>query len=759
MPPKIALAVIAKDEKDELVRIIKDYGRFFDSVHIAYDGIVSELIHYLDFKSVNVGNVKIHQYLWINDFADKRNFLASKIDDADYYVRLDTDDILVGAENIRELVALAEHHNVVLCYYRYGADGAGNTDLAHYRETIVKLDDAIYWKKPVHENIVCDDHTMLKAMRDERHMVTVTHMRTRADRDKSVQRNLMILEAEFERDGELTDPRTIAYLGRTYTELGKFEKAVEFLTNHILRSGWDEDRYLSYLYLAEALFPMGKEKEALRSLYTAIDERPDFPGAYAKLCEVYFNRGNFHKAIDFGLIAISKDIPDTNLCFDPSLTIIKVPITLVMAYVHIGEYKKAISLFRSVEKIACESEIVKETKPTIDEIAEHMDYMDAFLKVLNFTKRHDKSKLESLASSIPQCAEAHQMMNDIKTHYLPPKVWSDNSVVIYCGVTPDSWSPQDVESGIGGSEEAVIHLSRCLSNLGYEVTVYSTIDSEYQDGLVKYVPYAKFSRNDKFATLIGWRQNIACFGVDAKRHIVWIHDMPRKEMLTADRIKNVDTIVVLSEYHKGLLPEHAKSKAYVSTNGINPSDFDGVKSLKQDARIIYASSYDRGLETIVENWSKIKEAVPHARLDVFYGWNTYDSYVRNGLCDNSFKTYMIKMFDQPDIFEHGRVGHKQLVEEYAKSAVWAYPCKYEGEINCIALTKAIACGCNIVTNKFAVMGERSPNAVDDDSFIDTLIETLKKPTYDKIDHQYIEENSWETVAADWHKNILKGGSL
>ena len=114
--------------------------------------------------------------------------------------------------------------------------------------------------------------------------------------------------------------------------------------------------------------------------------------------------------------------------------------------------------------------------------------------------------------------------------------------------------------------------------------------------------------------------------------------------------------------------------------------------------------------------------------------------------------------DQPGVFHHGKIGHKELLVEYAKSEVLAYPCNYKGEINCIALTKAIACGCVAVTNDFAVMQERNPYPVYlDHVFQEGLIKTLKNGTdMSVVDVQeYIKENSWHAVAKSWNNYLFE----
>ena len=109
---------------------------------------------------------------------------------------------------------------------------------------------------------------------------------------------------------------------------------------------------------------------------------------------------------------------------------------------------------------------------------------------------------------------------------------------------------------------------------------------------------------------------------------------------------------------------------------------------------------------------------------------------------------------QDGVYEHGRIGHKELLREYCKASVFAYPCNYSGEINCIALSKALATNCNIVTNDFAVMLERSPNAVSTLLFIDSLIDELKKECVQGINIDYVNSMSWSNIAKQWKSEVL-----
>jgi glycosyltransferase involved in cell wall biosynthesis len=334
-------------------------------------------------------------------------------------------------------------------------------------------------------------------------------------------------------------------------------------------------------------------------------------------------------------------------------------------------------------------------------------------------------------------------------------------VVIFCGQSPEPWSPKMVETGIGGSEEAVINLSQSFTKLGKEVTVYCNcvgLEGNYEG--VEYKHYTDFNPRDNHNILIGWRNNIFQFNMNAKKKIVWLHDLPINIDLSPEGVKSFDKIVVLSEYHKKtLLGKVPEDKIYVSTNGINSTDFEGLISHKQPHRIIYASSYNRGLETILKQWPDVRKAIPDAELHIYYGWEVFDQFVNQGLIqEDGWKAKMLELMKQDGVVEHGRIGHKELLKEYCKAAVFAYPCTYAGEINCIAFTKAVACGCYPVTNDYAVMEERNTFglvAKDEESFKEYLIDALKKSHNDPINPEYIKENSWDTVAAEWDKDLFQ----
>ena len=173
------------------------------------------------------------------------------------------------------------------------------------------------------------------------------------------------------------------------------------------------------------------------------------------------------------------------MVIDPSAYTWRPALALSYAYWNIGEFEKAMKLFNYAKKLAPSVEFVKQNEKIYIEALDRKHYIDHFLWILNYTN-DNKGDVVKLVESIPSTMFENQTISLLRNKYLPPKHWEDNSVVIYCGETPHLWSPKSAETGIGGSEEAVINMGRELNKLGYKVTVYCSCSEEgdYNGGSV-----------------------------------------------------------------------------------------------------------------------------------------------------------------------------------------------------------------------------------------------------------------------------------
>ena len=754
----ITLHMICKDEVQKVNTIVNLYALYFKEIHLAVDEKFEE------FKKLESDKVRVFQYEQSQEEKDfggiffdrKRNFLVSKCL-TEYYFRMDTDDTIANPENIDALVkrALKENISVVSTYYDYAKDEWGSTNAAHYRETIIQNVPFLYWNKHIHENVLPKRNFNFAIVQDD-----TLHIIHNVEKDhalKSVQRNAKYLIAEYKRDGEKTDLRTIAYLGRSFMGVGDFKKAIFFLEQHIKGSGWKEDRYLSWCQMSHMYRAMNEFSQSLACAFEALQEVPDYPDAYFEIHDTYFQQEKWEKSIEWGTMGFSKPKPKTNILIDPSNYTWRPTMSMACCYYMIGEFDKAWQLFQKVKEYVPNLPYVKTEEKNYETAYYHNKYVNHFSWLLSYTRDKNPDGVVELVKSVPRDLYQHDAIAKARNSFLPVKTWDNNSIEIFCGTTWEQWSPKSVDTGIGGSEEAVIQLSKQLTKLGFNITVYCDCgDDEGEYEGVQYKNIVLFNPKDAHNILIAWRSNIFIYGIEARKKILWIHDSPLNIPFDDKSINTFDKIVVLSQYHKSLLPDNIPDeKIYVSTNGINPDDFVGVESVRNPHRLIYASSYNRGLETILDMWEDIRKAVPDAELHIYYGWNAYDRAVASGdVQDKGWKAQVCSKMEQPGVTEHGRVGHKELVQEYAKAGIWAYPCEYAGEINCIALTKAIAAGCIPVTNDAYVMKERNPICVTDDKFKETLIKALSGQVTFVTPTDYIKDNSWETVAKEWTKDIL-----
>lgn len=188
------------------------------------------------------------------------------------------------------------------------------------------------------------------------------------------------------------------------------------------------------------------------------------------------------------------------------------------------------------------------------------------------------------------------------------------------------------------------------------------------------------------------------------------------------------------------------------------------------SKVIYASSYDRGLVTLLELWPDIKEQVPDATLDVYYGWNSFDMVHKKNPEQMKWKWNMIRQFNNLKdlgVSEHGRVSHQELAEKFKEADVWAYPTEFT-EIFAITATKALASGCiPVTTNCYALKETQggfgykvdctdiNTNTAKRQEFIEAVVKALGDKEYDReTPKQWAVDNfNWTNIAKQWNEAL------
>lgn len=286
------------------------------------------------------------------------------------------------------------------------------------------------------------------------------------------------------------------------------------------------------------------------------------------------------------------------------------------------------------------------------------------------------------------------MRNVFYLFLFPFFIWGQTSIAIFTGhvegVGP--WDPRNISSGITGSEEAVIYLSKELALLGFRVTVFGDppLDSPYSsiESNPRYV-----SRQEpileKFDIGISWRMPhlgkiLHSF---ARRVYLWPHDICNV-LLTQEQIDAFDGVLWLSNWQRdqwcSVNPPFSRFKE-IYGNGIDPDTFEEIQPRKNPYSCIYASSYDRGLEVLLDIWPAVKKRFPLATLDIYYGWKVWATHYPQEVARLKAKLVSLRFLG---VKEHGTVGHSELNQAMNLASFWTYPCTLAVETFCITALRA-----------------------------------------------------------------------
>lgn len=285
----------------------------------------------------------------------------------------------------------------------------------------------------------------------------------------------------------------------------------------------------------------------------------------------------------------------------------------------------------------------------------------------------------------------------------PPKVWGSKTIVYYCPQDLVYWSPRiHKEKGLGGSETAVVKLAEFWQSQGYSVHVYGNVEEGHFDG-VEYLSTRKFSTRDTYNILVLWRAGITVLNkVKAKKLFVDLHDNPNEAVnfILNSHLQKINKIFVRSSVHKDLLDISLHPKVECLENGVD-KEMIHIARVPEDEwnkyRIIYASSYDRGLFQMLEHgFPRIKKEIPEAELHVYYGMDLLPKH----------QISIIKtLLDQPGVFDHGKVNQEYLASERWRSGIHYYVGGFE-ETDCITVKESVCCGCIPVLGSSKIFKQR-----------------------------------------------------
>jgi hypothetical protein len=354
------------------------------------------------------------------------------------------------------------------------------------------------------------------------------------------------------------------------------------------------------------------------------------------------------------------------------------------------------------------------------------------------------------------------------TNRLSSKKWPENSIVYYCPPnTSEPWDPTSLNRGIGGSQVSVIFLTKLWAKYGFKVYVYNNCASnEGKYDEVEYRDYKSFNPWDQFSTLIIWRMPWRMqFPNNAKRILLDIHETLIPEQRTFEKLSKYDVTFLKSTYHRSLFSELPDTQVVTIPNGVDEDYKDLFSKQKNPCRLIYASSYSRGLAEMLEfGWPLILQSFPDAQLHIYYGWSLPKNPTAS---QKSWKEKLLKLMDQPGVIEHGRVSQTELMQAKASSSIHYYGCTFP-EIDCISVRESALVGCIPVTTDYAALSGKSycltvPGKVKSPATQEHLarkiVELLSHPEkIQELRYTFSEQarkETWNIISAKWLEIMFK----
>ena len=389
----ISLGMIVRNSEATLEKCLESVAPYVDEIVIGLGGESTDSTEEIAKKYATM----VIPLQWNDDFSEARNAVLAACK-GDYYLWLDSDDELVGGENLKKLIEDFPQVDAFYCGYEYARDENGVTTCYLVRERLIKLTSEWEWVGAVHEVLRGPiDHVKLLA----KNVVVKHHQQQKEDSS----RNLKILYSQLEASEPNPDPRILVYLGTENASRGNFNEAILHLRRYISLSGWDEEKYQAQHRIADIYRAMGEFKKARQADFDAITIRPDWPDAYLGIAETSYHEQKFREVIEWTKAAGTKSAPETFMIINPRDYDFTPQVILGLAYAQLGDYEMALMNFQNAYSVTADPAVAANIQVVQTELEGHQ-LVDAFNLIWEHLAKNDEwMKARQLFASVPKLIE------------------------------------------------------------------------------------------------------------------------------------------------------------------------------------------------------------------------------------------------------------------------------------------------------------------------------------------------------------------
>lgn len=757
---KLSLCIIVKPTDDEaklLGRCLRYTADYVDEICITQAGDkpnkkVSEVIKYYKGKE--------SFFKWVNDFSKARNFNFAQAT-GDYILWLDSDDVLKGADFLEDSLKKMEKNKIDIgvMHYLYHFNKNGTCDTKHLKSRIIKNDGCVEWAGAIHEDFK-ENRTLDTCFIET---VEVLHLTDDKRIDESVERNYEIAK-QFLKDRP-KDPRSYWLMGNALIMKQEPQEAEDNFKKYLTLSDSDEEKFLANMNL----YGLTKDIKYLQDAWTL---RPTYPDTYLKMGEYLYANKKYNEALNFTELGLQMPIPDKEIiAYNPREYDLFPLITMTKIYFELGKFDEAMKVVEKLEKLFPKEESVKELSRVVTEEMRDLTNVD---KIIDDAPK-DKKKLKKYLDNLPEKVASHPKICFFKNKNFFREKSSGKDLAYYCGYTSKPWNPNIAKKdGVGGSEEAVINLTKQLAK-NWNITVYCNCGKEGEWDGVKYKFYWKYNVRDKWDATIFWRHPKPCdYELNCDKIYIDLHDVIADGEFTTKRLDKITKVFVKTRAHRDLFPSIPDDKIVIIPNGVDPSQFEN-KLEKNPYLILNTSSPDRHLDATLDVFEELIRRQPDKpwKLAWYYGWDVYDQVMAENKEMMDWKEKQMDRFVA--LVEQGRaeggfmINHQEVADKYLEAGVFLYPTEFF-EIHCISAVKAQLADCKMVTSDFAALNEtvsdvhpkihtegkkwETERTFGDTKNRDKYVRAiLKEGQYPSSSDWAKKKYNWDNVASQWSMEI------
>jgi|LakMenEpi03Aug12_release.lakeMendotaPanAssembly.Ray.scaffolds.fasta_scaffold32047_2 beta-1,4-mannosyl-glycoprotein beta-1,4-N-acetylglucosaminyltransferase len=740
-------------------------------------------IIYNFFKSKGI-NGELHTDEWKN-FAHNRTLaLQRAYKKTDLLLVFDADDEIVG--NIKMPSANDK------IYDEYHLKFGSITGTSYTRVLLINNKKKFMYQSVIHEYICCLEPNATNIVIEGNYYVVSGRSGNRSQDPKKYLKDAKILEAAHAEALEKNDPlyhRYSFYCANSYKDYGSFEEAIKWYKITLSQDNWEQEQYVSCLYIYECYEKLNQTENGFFYLVKAFRYDPErveclYPLLVHYCCEnqhriaynYYLNIKDYYE--NYYLTANI----DKKLFVTPDKYNFYVPYYMILIADKVQDFDCVIRMFEIIF-IKKHPEIsfwhiknllynlqffVERVKP--DKMKQFIDLTDEYINILyntglplntlDYLHDYDTRFGINISRIFPKA------VTDKSTIFSKEECATSGNILFYTGFSNVDWNYSYIQkNALGGSEKAVAYLSKCFPKK-YNIYVTGVLENESFEN-IKYVKLAdipQLIKTTAFHTVIVSRYisfyemfKECCF----YQSYIWAHDthlLPYGCNLTENQIlqkwnKYITGCICLTQWHRDQFIEkypELTNKIILINNGIDIDSFanaiNATKIKKQPNKFIYSSRPERGLDILLGLWPQILEKLPDAELVI----SNYGIDPEPKLMDIINKYESIQYL--------GKLNTTLLYAEMQTAEYWLYPTSWP-ETSCITalemLMNEVIClyypvaGLPFTLDKYGVQ-------VKSGNEIETIVNLTddQKNTLRKNGKIYAETCSWKNRADMWSELLF-----